>query len=104
MILTTPVPGIVGALSAMRDRPDSTGLLPMLEDLPALVVVGEEDRITPPDAARRMAELLPMGQLEVIGGAGHLSPLERPDDITRALAGYLASLSRVSAVPAGRPS
>ncbi len=104
MILTTPVPGIVGALSAMRDRPDSTGLLPMLEDLPALVVVGEEDRITPPDAARRMAELLPMGQLEVIGGAGHLSPLERPDDVTRALAGYLASLSRVSAVPAGRPS
>lgn len=104
MVLTTPVPGIVGALSAMRDRPDSTGLLPLLEDLPALVIVGEQDRITPPDAARRMAELLPMGKLEVIGGAGHLPPLERPDDVTRALAGFLASVSRVSAVPAGRPS
>ncbi len=104
MILTTPVPGIVGALSAMRDRPDSTGLLPTLEEIPALVVVGEDDRITPYASARAMAELLPMGRLEVIGGAGHLPPLERPDEVTRALADFLGSVSPVSAAPADRPS
>ncbi len=104
MILTTPVPGIVGALSAMRDRLDSTGLLPTLDDLPALVVVGEDDRITPYAAARAMAELLPMGRLEAIGGAGHLAPLERPDEVTRALADFLGSISPASAAPAGRQS
>ena len=40
VIVATPIPGIVGALAAMRDRPDSTSLLESL-DLPALIIVGE---------------------------------------------------------------
>ena len=66
MIAATPVAGIVGALAAMRDRPDSTALLPDLAGLPTLVMVGAEDRITPPDAARAMADRdsrRPAGQL-----------------------------------------
>jgi YbgC/YbaW family acyl-CoA thioester hydrolase len=89
MITATPVPGIVGALSAMRDRPDSTGLLPTLGGLPTLVVVGEEDVLTPPDAARRMAQAIPHARLTTLAGAGHLPPVECPSETTTALQDFL---------------
>jgi 3-oxoadipate enol-lactonase len=85
----TPVAGIVGALSAMRDRPDSVGLLPTLAGLPALVVVGEEDVVTPPESARRMASGIPGARLVVMPGAGHLPPLERPSETTAAILDFL---------------
>src|SRR5580765_7918862 len=68
MITATPVAGIVGALAAMRDRHDSTALLPRLAGLPTLVIVGEEDAVTPPDGARRMAAAIPGARLVVISG------------------------------------
>ena len=89
MILKAPVPGIVGALTAMRDRPDSTGLLPLLAGIPTLVIVGEEDRLTPLANSRTMAELIPGAQLAVIPGAGHLAPVESPAETTRAIAEFL---------------
>lgn len=85
----TPVAGLVGALTAMRDRPDSTGLLPTLAGLPVLVLVGEEDAITPPDTARRLAGAIPGARLVVITGAGHLPPVERPGETTAALREFL---------------
>jgi pimeloyl-ACP methyl ester carboxylesterase len=89
MITATPVAGIVGALAAMRDRHDSTGLLPMLAGLPTLVIVGEEDVLTPPDAARRMAAAIPGARLVVVSGAGHLPPVERPTETTAAILDFL---------------
>jgi 3-oxoadipate enol-lactonase len=89
MITATPVAGIVGALAAMRDRHDSSGLLPMLAGLPALVIVGEEDVVTPPDAARRMAAAIPGARLVVVSGAGHLPPVERPTETTAAILDFL---------------
>lgn len=92
MIVATPVAGIVGALSAMRDRPDSTDLLPMIDGIPTLVAVGAHDRITPPDRAEAMADAIPGARYEVIAGAGHLPPLERPAETTTLLADFLKSL------------
>lgn len=92
MIGATPVSGIVGALAAMRDRPDSTDLLATLADLPTLVVVGEHDRITPLATAHRLVAAIPGAQLEVIAGAGHVPPVEQPASTTRVLAGFLAAL------------
>jgi pimeloyl-ACP methyl ester carboxylesterase len=46
--------------------------------VPALVVVGEYDRVTPPSAAVELAGALPDGRLAVVSGAGHLPMLERP--------------------------
>ncbi|MEP6686907.1 MAG: alpha/beta fold hydrolase [Gemmatimonadales bacterium] len=89
MMAATPVAGMVGALAAMRDRHDSTGLLPTLAGLPTLVVVGEEDVLTPPDAARRMAALIPGARLVVIPGAGHVPPLERPSETTAEIREFL---------------
>ncbi len=89
MITTTPVAGITGALAAMRDRHDSTGLLPTLVGLPALVIVGAEDALTPPDGARRMAAAIPGARLVVVPGAGHLPPVERPTETTAAILDFL---------------
>jgi YbgC/YbaW family acyl-CoA thioester hydrolase len=92
MIAGTPVAGIVGALSAMRDRPDSSDLLATLDGIPTLVAVGAHDRITPPDRAEAMADAIPGARFEVIAGAGHLPPLEKPAETTALLADFLKSL------------
>lgn len=93
MMAATPVAGMVGALGAMRDRPDSADLLPMLAGLPTLVIVGQEDVLTPPAQARALADAIPGARLVVIPGAGHLPPVEQPEATTRALLGFLRSLS-----------
>lgn len=92
MIMATAVPGIVGALSAMRDRPDSTELLPSLGDVPVLVVTGEDDRIIPASQARSLAEAIPGARLRVITGAGHLPPVERPVETTEVLREFLEEI------------
>jgi YbgC/YbaW family acyl-CoA thioester hydrolase len=92
MMAATPVAGIVGALGAMRDRPDSTPLLAELDGLPTLVLVGDEDEITPPAQARAMAEAIPGASLVVVRSAGHVPPVERPVETTDALLAFLAGL------------
>jgi 3-oxoadipate enol-lactonase len=46
---------------------------------PVLVLVGEQDRVTPPPLSKELAHLIPGARLELIEGAGHLGNLERPD-------------------------
>jgi pimeloyl-ACP methyl ester carboxylesterase len=93
MIEATPVAGIVGALTAMRDRVDSTPLLPSLKDLPTLVVTGEQDALISPEAAQRMAEAIPGARLATIAGAGHLPPVEQPEATAGVLADFLKGLA-----------
>jgi pimeloyl-ACP methyl ester carboxylesterase len=83
--------GIVGALEAMRNRPDSTPLLAGI-DVPTLIVVGDEDVLTPPKEARAMHAAIRGSRLEVIPGAGHLSNLERPAAFNAALSDFVGSL------------
>jgi 3-oxoadipate enol-lactonase len=92
MMSSTPVPGLVGALAAMRDRPDSTPLLAELAGLPTLILVGEEDELTPPEVARAMADRIPGARLVTVPGSGHLPPVERPVETTRALQEFLRAL------------
>ncbi len=87
-----PVPGIVGALAAMRDRPDSRPLLPSLEALPALVLAAEEDQIIGLESARAMAEAIPQASLRIIPGAGHVCTLEQPGAVNGALLDFLRGL------------
>ena len=93
-IMRTPAAGLIGALGAMRDRPDSTGLLSALGEVPTLVVVGEDDPITPPANARDLANAIPGARLEVVSGAAHLPPLEQPKATARLLAEFIAGLPR----------
>lgn len=56
---------------------------------PTLVAVGEEDRATPPQFARRLADAIPGAQFHVIPRCGHLSSLEAPEEVTRLLGPFL---------------
>ncbi len=85
------VPGLVGALRALRDRPDSTATLRQIR-VPALVLVGSEDQIAPPAGAQEMAARIPNAQFQVVPAAGHLAPLEQPLVTTRLIADFLSSL------------
>jgi 3-oxoadipate enol-lactonase len=83
-----PITGLVAALEALRDRPDSRPTLVTI-DVPVLVVVGEEDALTPPSEAEAMVEELPNARLVPIPGAGHLAPLERPGEFDAEVIGFL---------------
>jgi len=87
----TPAAGVAGALRGMAVRPEQTGRLGEIK-IPTLVIVGEHDAITPPDGARRMADALPAGKIEVIPGAGHLAPCENPEAVNAAILKFLSGL------------
>jgi 3-oxoadipate enol-lactonase len=69
---------VIAALRAMAARPDSSPLLPGIR-VPTIVTVGEEDTITPPAEAERMAAAIPNARLVKLAGAAHLSNVETAD-------------------------
>ena len=89
MILECSPNGVVAALGAMRDRPDSTPLLGSIE-VPTLVISGEEDGISSPEVMGAMAEKIPGSRHVTLPRAGHLSNLEAPEGFNAALKEYLA--------------
>jgi pimeloyl-ACP methyl ester carboxylesterase len=68
---------LVACVEAIRDRPDSRPTLPTI-DVPTLVVVGENDELTPPHEAAAIASGIAGAKLVTIPESGHLQPLERP--------------------------
>jgi pimeloyl-ACP methyl ester carboxylesterase len=91
-IIGSPNPaGLTAALAALASRPDSRPLLPSI-NIPALVIVGEEDALTPPASAEVMATGMPRATLVKIPGAGHLANLEAPEAFNRALRTFLLEL------------
>ena len=82
--------GVQDALRALRDRPDATAWLGQIA-APTLVIVGEDDTLTPPAMARTLATGVPNAQLITIPGAGHLSNLEQPETFNMALMGFLGA-------------
>ena len=57
------------------------------------MIVGDEDASLPPPLSREIADALPNASLVVIPEAGHLSALEKPEEVTGAMLGFLDSLS-----------
>ncbi len=57
---------------------------------PTLLIVGAEDRLTPPKYATFLAERLPNARALVIPGAGHYVPIEAPDALANAIREWLA--------------
>jgi 3-oxoadipate enol-lactonase len=91
MILESSPDGVVAALGALRDRPDSRPLLGEIR-VPTLVIGGEEDAISTPEVMAEMAQGIPDSRHTVLRGAGHLSNLESPKEFNGALEGFLAEL------------
>ena len=89
MILESSPGGVVAALGALRERPDSTPLLEEIE-VPTLVIGGEEDGISSPEVMGAMAEKIPDSRHVTLPRAGHLSNLEAPGGFNAALKEFLA--------------
>lgn len=83
--------GVIAALTAMRDRPDSTPFLPSIQ-VPTLIVHGQEDQIIPSSEAELMAQAIPNSELHLIAKAGHLPNLEQPDEFDRIVISFLQKL------------
>ncbi len=89
MILESSPGGVVAALGALRERPDSTPLLEEIE-VPTLVIGGEEDGISSPEVMGAMAEKIPDSRHVTLPRAGHLSNLDAPEGFNAALKEFLA--------------
>jgi len=83
-----PIDNLVATVEALRDRADSTSTLADIV-IPALVVVGAEDALTPPEASKEIVAGLVHGRYAEVEGAGHLTPLERPDELNEELLVFL---------------
>jgi 3-oxoadipate enol-lactonase len=90
--LGQPITGLVTVQETIRDRVDSRPTLASI-DVPVLVLVGEEDRLTPPADSEAMVAALPDARLSRIAGAGHLAPLERPDEVAELIVGFLQEVA-----------
>lgn len=84
---------LAAALAALRDRPDATPGLASIR-VPTLVIVGQDDVVTPPELARKLASGIPGAKLATIDKAGHLASLEQPGPFNDVLMAFLAGAAR----------
>jgi 3-oxoadipate enol-lactonase len=89
LMAASPVGAIAAASRAMMARSDSTALLASIR-CPTLVLVGEEDTVTPPAESEKLHAGIAGSTFTRIARAGHLSNLEQPAAFTAAVAGFLA--------------
>jgi 3-oxoadipate enol-lactonase len=88
LIVESSAQGIAAGIAALMSRADSTPLLGSIH-CPTLVLVGEEDVITPVTMAEDMARAIAGAQLVKVQHAGHLTSLERPDTFNAAVGRFL---------------
>ncbi len=81
--------GIIKALKALADRPDNTGLLPSI-NVPTLVVAGKDDeKVTPPEVVKKIADNIPGAQFVEIENAAHLPPFENQEKFNEILIEFI---------------
>jgi 3-oxoadipate enol-lactonase len=88
MILGNSVESIIGALTALMTRPDASPTLGTIH-CPTLVIVGQEDALTPPSFSEGMRKAIGGAELAVVPSAGHMSNMEQPILFNDALARFL---------------
>jgi 3-oxoadipate enol-lactonase len=82
---------IAAAGRGMAERPDATSMLGQI-GCPCLVLVGQLDAISPPHEMQSIAQAIPGARFVQIAGAGHMSPMEMPAEVSRAMADFLGEL------------
>lgn len=89
MIEGTPIDVVAEFYPAFQEH-DKTGALARFADLPALVLAGEQDLVTPSEHSEAIAALLPEAEFVLVPDAGHLVMLEHPEVVTDRIADLLA--------------
>jgi pimeloyl-ACP methyl ester carboxylesterase len=90
-VLAAAPTAVAAALAGLGAREDSRPTLGVIR-VPALVVVGEEDMLTPPAEAEALARGITGARLVRVPRAGHLANLEAPEAVNDALARFIAGL------------
>jgi pimeloyl-ACP methyl ester carboxylesterase len=81
--------GFVREQRAIIDRADSRRMLVDI-DIPTVVIVGRQDQVTPLPRSEEMAADVANSRLIVLEECGHMSPLEKPAEVTAALRRWLS--------------
>jgi len=90
MAVDTGTEALVRQHAALMGRPDSRPFLASIK-CPTLVLVGREDALTPVEIAQEIVAGIPGARLEIIPDCGHLSTMERPEAVNRALRAWLTT-------------
>ena len=85
-IRATPVAGFAGCCHAIS----KVDYLDRLKEIkvPSLIMVGEQDHGTPPEAARVIQQNLPGSELKILASAAHLSNIEQVDEFNKAITAF----------------
>src|SRR5262249_36264454 len=94
MINGTPIDVLAEFYPALQEH-DAIDALEVIESIETLLLVGEQDLLTPADHTRAMLRVVPGAELVVLDPGGHLVMLERPDDVN----GHLIDLVERAARP-----
>ncbi|MCX4548839.1 alpha/beta hydrolase [Streptomyces sp. NBC_01267] len=97
LIEGTPIDVVAEFYPAFTDHDKADALAAVFAEVPALVLAGDNDLVTPSAHSEVVADLLPGSELVIVPDAGHLVMLEHPEVVTDRLAALLA---RVGVVPA----
>jgi len=80
--------GVKGCLLAMVSRTDTTENLSKI-NIPTLVICGSEDKLSPPDVMKSMADKIPNANFVLVEGSGHMTPIENPPAVNKAISYFL---------------
>ena len=83
--------GVKGSLLAMLGRNDTTEYLSKIK-IPALFICGEFDAFTPPPVMKTLADKVNGAEFVVIKNSGHMSPIESPKEVNKAIQEFLNKL------------
>lgn len=84
---------ITGALMTLASRTDTTDSLEKL-DLPMLIIVGKDDKLTPPEFAKIIYGKTKNSDLKIISNSGHFPNMENPDEFNAAISEFLKELEK----------
>jgi pimeloyl-ACP methyl ester carboxylesterase len=100
MVQRSTVETFAGQINALLQRPDARSVLPSIT-VPTLLLSGTNDTWSSLSQHADMQRSIPRSTLVEIAGAGHMSPIERPDAVARALKGWLGAALSNTAVARG---
>ena len=80
--------GVKGCLMAMASRTDTTESLAKI-NLPTLIICGSEDKLSPPEVMKSLANKISNSKFILVEGAGHMTPIENPQAVNQAIKDFL---------------
>jgi len=91
MILRQPLAGVAAADRGMAERPDATGWLSAFS-IPTLVICGKHDNISPVGEMEQWTGQIPHARFATIANAGHLPPMEAPENFATVVKNFLGEI------------